>query len=270
VIVAWLQSNGLLLGSSHPDSVILTLRVLAVEQSNDANSPFYWDITASYSDEPLKPPQDSNPLNRAARIRMRSVRFQRPIIKDRDGNPITNSANEPFPPLEIENSHWSFEVEKNYPYNQIPSWVLTANDAINSDPFTISQLGLTIDTNCGKISELDLSDIQSEQVGDTTIYYRTLRFVIDFQQQGFQIEVADRGYTQLKKEGDGLPDFIADGAPCVINVKDSIGTLVKPTDPVYLDGSGGILDQASVDSLDFQYLTFDVYPEMDFSVLPLT
>jgi hypothetical protein len=252
-------------GQLHPNSQILSCRKLDCKQKEQ--SKFWWDVTAHYSDEPLKPPQDPNPLNRLAVLRFKSVRFDRYIIQDRDQNPIANSANDLYDPGRIDGSRWSIETEKNYSATAIPNWVLTAVDCINSDPFTISQLGLTVDTGLAKVSEIDVSEIKTEWVLGSQIDYRTVKVGIDFRQDGWQIILLDAGKRAIHKNTSdqvGNNAAVPIGSRYYIKVKDMTGAMVRASEPVPLDGTGLVLPEASIPD-GLVYNKFDVYQQFDFS-----
>src|SRR5580698_5698707 len=114
---AIIGASGLLpdLGTTHPNTTILTARHWNIKNRDE--HPRYWDVTVEYEDAPQKPPQDPNPLNRAAVIRMKTIRYDKYVIFDRDNNPIVTSAGEFYEPTKVDSSRFQVEVEKNYAYN---------------------------------------------------------------------------------------------------------------------------------------------------------
>jgi hypothetical protein len=263
-----------LLGSFHPNSPILTVRDWSFKQK--VENPYYWDADVQYRDAPLRNPQDIDPLNRAAVISCKTVRYTKTVIQDNAGNPIVNSANDYLEGVEIDDCRYQIEIAKNYPSTGIPSWFLTGRNCINIADWTITQLNMTIPMNCAKISEMEFTQILSETIAGTTTFYRTLKIIVDISPNttldsdgnpvGHNFEFADKGYRAIHSSASqDVGAIVPLGGLYKIKVFDQHGMKVFPTQPVYLDGNGGVV----ADGGDIVILQFNIYNTFDFTNLPV-
>ena len=205
-----------------------------------------WEVTASYSSErELNTAAASDP----ARITWDSEQFAKVATQDRDGYAITNSAGEYFdPPAEIDDSRRVVTIEKNLA--SVPTWILDYQDAVNSDTFTVDGVSIAIGT--AKMQKVTVGPVE-ERNGTS---FRTVRFTISLQRDGWALKILDAGYT--KKNADD-------------NTKREQATLDDGTDPklpVLLDGNGDVLNNPSPVTAVFR--TFNVYQARTFASLPLT
>lgn len=252
-------------GSGHP-YLGQNCRTLTITRKKGA--PRWWDVTAQYADSPVKPPQDPNPLNRPAILTGDARQYSAATLVDINNNATTNSFGDVFDPIERDDSRWMFSVTKNVPYDAIPGFVLTANNTINSDPFTITQLGLTCDAETLKVQEFKFSDIKSELVPSggsfTLIQYRALSFGLSFREEGWKYKTPDRGYRGFDPGESGQ-------VPIVFYEFDKNHMQRKCSRPTYLDGTGfPLFDPASqvpITVSEIVYMSFDLYNDFDFSQL---
>ena len=205
-----------------------------------------WEVTASYSSERQL---STTPTSDVARITWDSEQFQRVAVEDRNGDGITNSAGEFFdPPASIDDSRRVVTVEKNLAV--VPSWILDYQDAVNSDQFTVD--GITIAIGCAKMQKVTVG-AKEERNGTA---FRTVRFTMALQRDGWALKILDAGYTKKKA---------ADPTKREQAILDD-GT--DPKLPILLDGNGDVLDNPSPANAVFR--TFNVYKQRAFSSLPLT
>lgn len=201
-----------------------------------------WTITAEYSSERelnIDPTQD------AMQIRVYTEQFQKPAVFDKDGNKIVNSAGDPFdPPLMMDDSRRVISLVRNVA--AYPAWVLSYQDAVNSDTFTVR--GITYAVGVGKVQSVSLSDAQ---IRNGYPFY-TLEVLIHLQKNGWILQPLDAGFREIGYGGD------------LINILNQ-GDDERPSAPVPLDGDGHAL--ANPSTTNNVLLSFPAYETAPFSVL---
>ena len=213
-----------------------------VTGSQESFSPKVWLVTAAYSN---KQEAAEDPTNDAAEIEWGTEQFQRPAFKDKDDNAIVNSAGDPFlPTVERDDSRRVVTITKNM--SSVPSYILDFEDAVNDAAFTVD--GITIGARKAKCQNISVGKVE-ERNGTT---YRKVQVVLHLRKETWDFEVLDTGLR--KKNGSDREVITNDD-----------GTEI--TSPVPLDGSGGVLSNPSESTA--VYRTYQVYPELDFSSLPL-
>ena len=206
---------------------------------------FGWHITAQYSSE-LE--LATNPVNDPAKITVSTEQFQRPIIADRLGQSVCNSAGDPFDPQEaMDDSRRVISIQKNVAAH--PSWILSMQDTVNSDAFTVRGIVYAIGT--GKIQRVSISEEQSRN-GTT---YFVLSYEIYCRRDGWLYEPLDAGFRELNDDGD------------LVNIVNA-GDTLQPSAPVPLDGSGKVLANPSLTNNVFR--SYVIYPTASYASLPLT
>lgn len=209
-------------------------------------SPRVWIVTCSYSSEREL---EENPLDDPAEIIWDGEEYMRPVVFDRNGDPVLNSAGDPFdPPVEEEDEWTVVEIVKKLP--AVPEWIMGYRKAINSDAFTLD--GRSVDIGQAKVKRIRLG--KWEERND--IPFRSLTLLLHLRDDGWDEPVLDRGYRQ-KKPGDSTKR--------VAMVNDD-GT--TPSQPILLDGSGSQLANPSPSTA--VHLDFELKKQLPFSVLPLS
>jgi len=220
-----------------------------VSFTQDPQAPRKWTIVAIFSSAPLKQAdqtQAEDPLSRPAKAKWRSQQYRKAIDADRDGNAIVNSAGDYFdPPVEIDQSHWTVTVTKNV--SSVPTFILGYTDGLNADGFAIQ--GVSIGAGVAKLMDLDVSELQIE--GEVAFYIFT--YTMELRPETWQLSVLDQGFRYVS--GDDVKLILDDSTPPR-----------AVTSPKLLDGEGAVLSDPSPSTAVF--LDFDVYPEVDYSVLP--
>lgn len=248
VVLAYVQSQGLIVGTSFPDDAGAWCRDITAEPKAGATA---WVVTANYSSAGSEIAQ--NPLQDAAKITWTTEQFQIPAIVDEDDKAIVNSAGDPFDPPNMRDfSRRIAVVTKNM--SSPPSWLLDYQDAVNSATFQID--GISIPADKAKCQRVDISDIR-ERSG---IQYREVTTEIHFSRDGWKLRPLDQGFRTYG-------DIITGDLYERLNIVND-GDNERPTQPVLLDGEGGLLQHPSIDTAVF--LEFSVYPRKPFNVLPLT
>lgn len=238
-------------GDAHPNNADATLRSLSGEAEKDKKN--YFVVTANYSAQARTVEEEEreaqpNPLGRSAKLKWRTVKYTRAITKDKNGEAILNSAGDPFdPPVEIQASHWMVDVTRNI--SAAPSWIIDYEDAINATSFYLG--GLLIPARVAKLSEIEIG----EQATESGVRHYPFRMSIELRRETWRLKILDQG---LHYYDDDAGEF-----------KRAVDANMEPTaGPVLLDGMGGQLDNPSLDNAVF--LDFDVFPENEFSILPIT
>ena len=204
-----------------------------------------WDVTATYSTERVL---SSTPTSDPTYITWDTEQFQKPATQDKDGKGVVNSAGDPFiPPEQMDDSRRIVTVQKNLA--NVPTWILSYQDAVNSDAFTID----------GRSIAIGEAKMQRVSVGPPEIRngvtFRQVTFVIALQRDGWAFKLLDQGYNERR--------LITTDGKKVIHINGQI-----PSSPVLLDGNG--FAQLDPDSASAVFLTFNVYKQQPFSSLPLT
>ena len=214
--------------------------------------PMAWHVVCEYSSEwEIK----QNPLNDPALISWKAEQFQRPAWRDRNGAAILNSAGDFFATLPvIDDSRFVVSVKKNLA--AVPVWVATYQDAINIAPFTVD--GILVATGLGKLQSLHIGEVQERN----SIKYRVLSFDIHLREEGWDLEILDQGFTRTGDYSLGEDT----GKKYSAGERDGDQTISET--PVLLDGNGQKLTPAN--PLTAVFLSFGVYKQKDFNLLPLT
>lgn len=241
---------------SHPELPQATAREISIQ--NLEESPYVWRVSVTYSSEPLTKQEveehnETDPLSRPPRISVEFENFEVPIFEDRDGEPILNSAHDPYLdpilwPATRKRYHVTFNAAT------IPEWHDDLEGKVNEANVTVVKGGTARAYPPDTLLYLPggISDLKEED-GTT---YMEISFSLLHKRQGWKLRLLDNGYQYL--EG---------STKRVIMVEDDGGNPVRPSDPQPLDGSGGILDDPSPANAVFN--EHHVAEEADFSVLPL-
>jgi hypothetical protein len=166
---------------------------------------------------------------------------------DINGGAIVNSAGDWFDdPPQMDDSRVTCQIQKNVA--AVPSWIIDYRDAINDAPFTVD--GVSIGTGIAKCQPPQIGQEQERN----SIVFRQLTLTLQFRDEGWPLYILDRGYYEID------PDDPANR----IKILDEKG--LERTSPALLDGTGYALVNPS--PANFYNLTFDIYKQRTFSVLP--
>lgn len=209
-----------------------------VQIKPDKMEPTLWHIQAEYRTDLLP-----NPLTRPTEIEIDFAPYQRAVQEDNAGNPITNSADDPFdPPPTVDDSRVVLRFRRNEPVPSDASFYITYQDAINTDNWW----GL-------QPKQAKVMKIKVIQQYDSLIPYVKVEYEIQVRWEGWQLLLLDKGFhvidpTSMKQV---LARDPIDGAPYA--------------QPVLLDGTGKQLAQGGQPV----YIQFDVYQDQAFAALHL-
>jgi hypothetical protein len=192
-----------------------------------------WTVTVQYG--PYEPASD-NPLAEPAQVEVDHDHFDRPVIRDVDGNLICNSAGDPYnPPIRKDDSRPVLTVVKNYPAPFDLALADDYRDTINSTPFFGVPPGRV------KCRAPRASRQFHPVIGE---FYR-VTFQFDFNRDGWNAKPLDEGFRYLS------------GAQLVAAFDGNS----LASEPVLLDGEGGRLAVGG----DPVYHDFQIYEGRDFA-----
>lgn len=228
------------IGSAHPEDSSAWCRRLSVERVAGWR---LWKVVAEYSSEFEL---NTTPTSDPAIITWSTEQFQKPAEFDASGNAVVNSAGDKFdPPALMDDSRRIVTVQKNM--SAVPTWILTYQDAVNNDTFSVG--GVSVAIGQAKMQSVNVS-VRKTRNG--TNFYE-VSFTMHLQKAGWVLSIVDAGYR--KKVGTGRE--------IITNTDKTL-----PMTPVALDGSGGVL--ADPTAATIVYREFTVYETKAFSSLPLT
>lgn len=221
-----------------------------------------WEVTARFEWRPEDSDDDEDPLDRDPKIRWTSQLFNKPIVKDRNGDALVNSAGEYFdPPVEVDFVRWTANIQFNA--TSIPTNIRSYAGAVSNGAITID--GESISTGKARVVGLDISEVQ--YWGEAQTPYRSITMAIecrDDEDDDFELSILDQG-MHSKGADDSLQDIFIDppdDAPAGAQPE-------RTTVPVLLDGSGQPLATPS-DPTTAVFLPFDnpAIREKDLTIFP--
>jgi len=214
-------------------------RVASVTPLQPTMDPTYWEVRVEYSSLTISVIE--NPLARPTDIAWGFQNYQKPVIKDINGNPIVNKANQLFDPVpEIDDCRPTLTFTKNLPAFDA-TLAYTYVNAINLSPW---YGGASQTWKCMNIS--------SSQQQENGIFFYPTSFEFQFHFETWKLFIANYGHMQLV--GGKLRDCLDDqGQPVA--------------DPVPLDNSGAQITSPTASNI--VVLSFDVYRQQEFNALSL-
>jgi hypothetical protein len=240
-----------------------------VNAVNESFSKQVFLITVGYSTERELA---ENPLQEPARITWHTEQYQEPVMFDRNRVAHTNSARDYFdPPAMMTVNRWVAVTQKNVAV--VPVWYLTYADSVNSAAWAID--GVTVARGFARLVATTIGEEQERN----NIVFRVLTMTFQF---------ATLDSTAKLIEWDGTSAYVALGgadyhhAHAIMTVnagmkkiessekRDCVDTKDMPaTVPMLLQADGDQFTPATVKPSDALFIVSDVYPEKNFSVLPV-
>lgn len=244
----------------HPaDSTMRAGKAKAVHWEGD---PYVWMVDIEYSSATGDSERgDPDPRNRPLEIETDFTSFQTPLIYDKNGQAVLNSAKDPFdPPWQKEDSRPILRFSR-YESSLDLARSLEYRNAVNTDSFYGFAAGELMCMHIKQKRHFENGfevwhtsyEFQGKANGTVQSYNSTLNF------QGWDAVIPDLGFNELKTFGGGVVKSIA--------CKDGYGKDV--TSPVRLNGSG----VAQIASNPLSWTAFKVfspsYPYLPFANLGL-
>jgi hypothetical protein len=213
--------------------------VNSIEVSCDDDSSRSWTATVQYGpiDTTVKP---LNPLDEKPRVAWGWAQFQEAVTKDRDDNPILNTAFDPFdPPLARDQSRPVLGLVRNEAtFDQ--DLADSLRDTVNDDVWWGAAAGKV------KIGNISAARQNNPDAGG---WYWEVSYEFQFNRDGWAAKPLNAGFRQLNSTGDKQEKIYRDGS--------------EISSPALLDVDGHAIDPGGTPL----FLEFDIYPESDFSLL---
>jgi hypothetical protein len=259
---------GINLFSTHPDDS--AAYCVNIKPQRDMDNPRYWiveyqystkiDITVDNNTGQPQPQTQTNPLERKGRIRFSTRRYQEAIIKDITGNPLRNTALDPFDHVE-DRALLTIQIQRNLPlaspFGNIPVFnALTIADYVGS----INSVAFLGFSNREVLCD-DLEAEPKQESGGPPYWDVNALFVIKpFKGTGKAL----RGGWLTRKLNAGYRELV-DGAWVAIEENGQ-----RPARPVLLDINGQQMDPGTPGApAEALFETFYTKPEVDFNLLGL-
>lgn len=264
-------------GDAHPTEEDARCTSVIVRRRTPGNRLF--DVTCTYSNR-FDQPEEKNPLDRRAKIRMRTQIFEIPSRVDRQGRLIQTTAGEPLEGYHLRVAGRVIAIQKNL--STWPEWATSYAVAINSDVVRIR--GRTFLPQTLRMGALDIGDEDFEN----QVRYFSLAFELEHNPLTWLTPKWNRGFYQLIR---GYERKVNDEWRFVPEQFDAEGKLIPPPDlpgirrarrlepillnsgeppaePQWLDADGRwIPDPQPEDVITLQFADYD---ELPFNRLPLT
>lgn len=239
---------------AHPRNLFYTCRGVRIEETD---SRLHWLAIAEYSCAPISKEERErsdtpNPASRPLRLEVDSVEFERYATKDRNGNPLRNSAGDAYPAQVVEDSRTVLQLEKDVA-DWSTAWLLL-NNTLNSGAVAISD-GLktyNIPAESGYIKRIRVS-LRREDNG-YPYYVISGEVHLKEDDEAWRSHLLDEGFHYL--DGDTKKRIMLED--------DDGEKTVEPAETQLLDGIGGILAKDD----DPVYNDFDMIRVASWSTLP--
>lgn len=250
VVAAYGYDNGFLpypYLSYHPDNPLLLCRSLVFRQ--DRRAPCKWDIEAQYTSEPLRAGDDEqpeDPTQKPAEAHWRSKLYRAPVVVDKDGNAIVNSAGDSFdPPPEDDFANWTVTIKKNVA--SLPASLINYAGAVNETSFYLQNL--YVGPRVAKVMDLDIPPHQFQN----GILFFPFTVQLEFRAETWNLKPLQQGWNY--KDGSNRKQIVDDSTP------------PRPVSSQrLLDASGGLLANPSLSTAVFG--DFRRARELDLTNLP--
>lgn len=253
----WAASIIPVYGDVHPKYFFLTCKGVRLDRKGSA--PRHWVATARYDTAPVPIEErqrvaNPNPINRDARVSVRTLFREEARIVDADGEVIANSAGELYEPEVFEVAADVWIVRQNVA--SITSTWKSLQNKRNDALVTITD-GVTtyeIATGTGLLRRLDIGELAYEN----NVAYYPVEAEIEIRETAddWRIDKIDAGFHYM----DG-------GTLKKVMVQDSTGNNVPAATEVPLNGSGGLLATPD-DPSTFSHNYFTRYKTASWTDLP--
>jgi hypothetical protein len=259
--------------SYHEQNSRLLLRPIEITQSEE--NPCLFTCVLKWESQPLtqkeKDEEVDDPLNRPARVKIKTIKEKEVKHRDKYGRPKLNAAGDLFdPPIESSTAYLQVIVRKNVA--DLPDWVFDFIDCVNTEDFEIE--GRTFEAFSCCIADIDLGEKQND--GD--VEYREA--VVEIHKKKPRLPAAGEdpdtvpGPWQTEQLNEGLHELVDDPTTetltkkrqrIVISAVDDEGKKTKQSaaSPVLLDDTGARLSPVTIDNAT--YIIFDDHEYKNFN-----
>jgi hypothetical protein len=189
---------------------------------------------------PLEAADTGDPVDATPEVSIDGVVFERIAIVDKDGNPLVNSAGDPFnPPITIDDQRHVIKIKRNEMAQPIDAILANANTINSLEWYTWPAFTV----KC----EPMLIQMLYNQFLDAT-YFR-IEYTFIYNPMTWLRKIFDAGMRQLDASGN-VQQIMIEGFPA--------------TEPAFLDGTGHYLPPPVTTSSLYEW-DFHVYKEVDFN-----
>lgn len=233
--------------SYHPDNPLLLCRSIVFRQAR--NAPCSWEIEAQYSSEPLRGGDDQqpeDPTDKPATAHWRSKLYRAPVVQDKDGHAIINSAGDYFdPPPEDDFPNWTVTIQKNVA--AIPTSIINFAGAVNESSFYLQNV--YVGPRVAKVMDLDIPP----HAFQNDILFFPVTYQLEFKAETWDLTPLQQGWNY--KDGTDRKQIVTDDTP------------PRPVSTQrLLDSSGALLTNPSLSTA--VYGNFRRARELDLTNLP--
>lgn len=207
---------------AHPDDASAYVSERSWTRSEESR--LVWDAEITYEfklEDPAEPP-----LDRAPKIRWSSSLIVKPVVKDINGNAVTNSAGDYFdPPPEAEFPRATATIQFNAA--AVPVAILSYIGAVNAAAVTID--GVSIAAERARVVGLDIGEEDEEN--DEA--FRAVTVVVecrDEEDESFDLNELDQGFR--------IRDTVRKAGTLTTRTSDSVGTLTMDSGHGITTGQG--------------------------------
>jgi len=217
---------------------ILDLRCIVRRRrcSVDQNDPRLWLVRVEYatkaadpSDPAEQPDNPEDPILRPPEVSWTHEPYQRVVERDIEGNPLVNSAGQPFDPLPTADDNRLTLVISRFEQVYDKREMLKFVDAVNDDPFQGFDPG-----------QAKIKGIPAVQHFENNQQLWKVTYTIQFKEEGWNLFILDQGRYQAINDNadpDGAPLTSASNRGKITPIVDA-ETGEPISDPVLLDGNG--------------------------------
>lgn len=254
-----------LIFSAYPDDA--NAFCLSLSPTQDQNDPLLWRVTAQYgyntdmaatnsapSGNPAVDTQQqgqspasrvANPLSRPRDYSISTNSYPWAIEQDRFGNPLQNSAGDPFIPVpEIQKGGATITVGLNSTSSPSAAWI-NAIGYLNASSYTVGPY--VIGAGLAK-----LNGVSASLAYENGVSYWRWQLTFEYRPDGWAWVIANKGKRQVN---------INDPTGPLIEIMSKAGGVVS--NPVYLDASGYAIAPGGSRT----FATFHIYPRVAFPSL---
>lgn len=211
----------------------------------DDNDRLNWTVTVSW--EPRTSEHEGGggttpPTSRPVRRSFSTVAVDKAATKDRDGNPILNTAGVEFDPP----PHYRV-------YNAVATFV--RYESTFSSAFALQLAGAVNAAAWGGFEpgQVQCTEVSATEVFEDGVRYWEVTYSFEATREGWQLSLLSNGSTKV--------------VDCEhVAIEDSNGVLL--TEPVPLDENGDVISPCDLPGAAY-YVTANVYQEYDFNLLGL-
>ena len=228
-----------LIGAPHNEDTLAWCISLSVENHEPWKG---WTVTANY-DSSIE--LHTNPEFDPPSIEWDGENFEEALVYDVDGYAVLNAANDPFENAVRERTRRVVTVTVSV--TSVPSWIITAEDAVNSSAFQLD--GFTVPTKKAKLSapRLGLWEYRNG------VRFRKMVLTIKLNKDGWNYQPLNAGYYELNASAQHVRCRAQDGTDAI--------------QPMPLSAAG--VQIAAPTTSTATYGNFNIYPALDFNTLPL-